>query len=84
MGTVFENLAQKIFEEKSEKFVKKNNENLEGMLNPLRTQIQEFRSRVDQVHNEDNNARSELKSQVEALLKQNQTLSKEANNLAQA
>ena len=42
----FENLAQKIFEDKTAKFKEQNKEQLDALLNPLKTQIFEFKQTV--------------------------------------
>lgn len=46
----FENLAQKIFDDKTTKFKEQNKEQLDALLNPLKTQIGEFRQTVDQTN----------------------------------
>ena len=45
----FEALAGKILEEKSSKFTEQNKTNLDQLLNPLRTQITEFRGKVEEL-----------------------------------
>jgi len=46
----FENLAQKIFEDKTAKFKEQNKEQLDALLNPLKTQIFEFKQTVQQTN----------------------------------
>jgi DNA recombination protein RmuC len=46
----FENLAQRIFEEKSSRFKEQNKEQLDALLNPLKTQIFEFKQTVQQTN----------------------------------
>jgi DNA recombination protein RmuC len=46
----FENLAQRIFEEKSSRFKEQNKEQLDALLNPLKTQISEFKQTVQQTN----------------------------------
>ena len=46
----FENLAQRIFEEKTSKFKEQNKEQLDALLNPLKTQIFEFKQTVQQTN----------------------------------
>ena len=43
----FENLANKILDEKSSKFTKQNKENLENILNPLKEKIKTFEDKVE-------------------------------------
>src|ERR1700722_6927803 len=49
----FENLAAKILEEKSKKFVEQNQQNMGELLNPLRERIKEFHHKVDTAYNEE-------------------------------
>ena len=46
MQTQFENLANKIFEQKSESFAKANKTGLDGLLAPLKEQIEGFKRQV--------------------------------------
>ncbi len=73
----FENLAQKILEDKSEKFLSLSSRNLENILIPLREKIEDFKKRVDDTHS------AEMK-ELGALFKLSSRLSEEANNLASA
>ncbi|MCL6263928.1 DNA recombination protein RmuC [Craterilacuibacter sp. RT1T] len=84
MSTQFENLAQQIFEAKSQRFAEQNQQNLDTLLGPLKTQIDGFKAKVEQVYVEEGKGRSELKSQVEMLAGLNRTLSQEARNLSRA
>jgi len=84
LNTQFENLANKIFEDKSGKFVQKNEEQLSGLLNPLRERMKEFQEKVEQVHDSDIRERTTLKNELQQLLELNQTLSKEAKDLTSA
>ena len=45
--TEFENLANKILEDKSKKFTEQNKTNLENILNPLKENITKFEKKVD-------------------------------------
>src|SRR5690606_35278679 len=49
----FENLANKILEEKSTKFTHQNKENLDAILKPLQEKIQNFEKRVEETNKED-------------------------------
>ena len=84
LHTQFENLATKIFEDKSGKFVQKNEEQLSGLLNPLRERMKEFQEKVEQVHAVDLRERSSLQTELKQLLELNQTLSKDARDLTSA
>lgn len=80
----FELLANKIFEDKSTKFKETNQENISHLLNPMKTQLEEFRKRVDQVYDSENKDRASLKSEIMSLRTLNETLNKEAMNLTNA
>ena len=80
----FENLANKILDEKSEKFTKQNRKNLDLLLNPLQEKIASFEKKVERSQKESFGMHSALKQQIEGLEKLNQQMSKEATNLANA
>ncbi len=80
----FELLANKIFEEKSSKFKETNQENMTNLLTPMKTQLEEFRKRVDQVYDSENKDRASLKSEIINLRSLNETLNLEAKNLTNA
>lgn len=80
----FENLANRIFEEKSSKFTKQNKDNLAEILNPLSQKIREFEQKVEDKHNKDTEARAGLVQQIKQLHELNQQMSKDANNLTKA
>ncbi len=80
----FENLAAKILEEKSKKFVEQNQQNMGELLNPLRERIKEFHDKVDKTYNMEAAERNTLKGEIKQLVELNQKISQEANNLASA
>ncbi len=80
----FETLAQKILEEKSERFTKQNQTNIETTLNPLREQLTEFRKRVEDVYDRDSKDRTSLRAELSHLQSLNQRIGEEALNLTRA
>lgn len=80
----FENLANKIFEDKSTKFGKQNKESLEIILNPLQEKIKSFEKRVEDTHKESIDRHAMLRQQIIGLKELNQQMSKEATNLTKA
>jgi DNA recombination protein RmuC len=80
----FENLANKILDEKSEKFTKQNKVNLDLLLNPLHKKIESFEKKVETSQKESVGMHSALKQQLEGLKDLNQQMSKEAINLTKA
>jgi DNA recombination protein RmuC len=80
----FRSLANDILEEKSRRFTEQNQSNLGQLLDPLKTRLQEFQSKVDQVYVQESKDRSALAQQVTSLLEMNQRLAEEAKDLTQA
>jgi DNA recombination protein RmuC len=80
----FENLANKILEEKSRKFTEQNKSNLDNILMPLQERIKEFEKRVNDVYVNETKERASLAEQIRSLHELNQQMSKEANNLTRA
>lgn len=80
----FENLAGKIFESKQQQFQTSSKSLLDTTLDPLRTQLADFRKKVEDVYEKENAERNRLAGQVQELQKQAQKIGEDAINLAQA
>lgn len=80
----FENLAQKILEEKSTRFTDQNKKNIEQILTPLQEKIQRFEKRVDETHKDSIERQSLLRQQIIGLKELNQQMSEETSNLTKA
>ena len=80
----FEVLANKILDNKSEKFTKQNKENIDGILKPLQQKIESFEKKVDESHKESIDRHAMLRQQIIGLKELNQQMSKEAVNLTKA
>lgn len=80
----FENLANKILDEKSTKFTEQNKENLKTILNPLQEKIKLFEDKVDKTHKESIDYHAALRQQIIGLKELNEQMSKEAVNLTKA
>lgn len=80
----FENLANKILEQKSEKFTKQNKENIETILSPLQKRIKDFGEKVEKSREASLKRHSELGKQLEQINEQNLKISQEANDLTRA
>ncbi len=80
----FNNLANRIFEEKSERFLKTNKDTLQATLDPLRTQLKDFRSKVEDVYDKETRDRLSLKHELNTLKELNQRMSEDAINLTRA
>lgn len=80
----FENLANKILEEKSAKFTEQNSENMKSILLPLQDKIQGFEKKVEQTHKESIDYHAALRQQILGLSEMNAQMSKETLNLTKA
>lgn len=80
----FENLANKILEEKSTKFTAQNNENMKNILLPLQDKIIGFEKKVEDTHKESIDYHAALRQQIIGLSEMNAQMSKETLNLTKA
>ena len=80
----FENLANKILDEKSNKFTEQNKENMKNILSPLQEKIQLFEKKVDDTHKESIDYHAALRQQILGLRDMNIQMSKETLNLTKA
>ncbi len=82
--TEFENIANKILEEKSEKFTQVNKKNIDEVLFPLREKLDGFQKKVEDVHKSNLESNASLRQQILGLKELNEQMSKETNNLTKA
>jgi DNA recombination protein RmuC len=80
----FENIANKILDEKSKKFTDQNKINIELILNPLKEKIKDFETKVEKAYKTESDERITLKTEIKNLIDLNKQVSEEANNLARA
>ncbi|MCH9030235.1 MAG: DNA recombination protein RmuC [Bacteroidetes bacterium] len=80
----FENLANKIFEEKSSKFTEQNKTNLKEILDPLKERISEFQNKVEETNKESIDRNAALRQQLSSLKEMNLQMSQDAQNLTNA
>ncbi|MEM7379999.1 MAG: DNA recombination protein RmuC [Bacteroidota bacterium] len=80
----FENLANKILDEKSVKFTEQNQKNIKNILTPLQEKIQLFEKKVEESRKENYGIHQALKEQLLNLQNQNLKITKEAENLTKA
>ncbi len=80
----FENLANKILEEKSNKFTEQNKENLKNILSPLQEKIHLFEKKVEDTHKESIDYHAALRQQIIGLRDMNEQMSRETLNLTRA
>ncbi|MCW8108486.1 DNA recombination protein RmuC [Alteromonas ponticola] len=84
LQTQFENLANKIFEQKSENFSKLNESGLTAILSPLKEQIEGFKKQVSDQYIREGQERASLKTEIHTLKELNQKITEEAAALTQA
>jgi DNA recombination protein RmuC len=80
----FENVANKIFDNKQQQFSLSSKSLLETTLDPFKLQLNDFRKKVEDVYEKENADRNRLSGQVLELQKQAQKIGEDAVNLAQA
>lgn len=84
LHTEFENVANRILDEKSQKFTEQNRTNLDVILNPLKEKIKDFESKVDQAYKSEAEERNTLRGEIKNLMELNQRINEEAENLSRA
>jgi len=80
----FENLANRIFDQKSQRFSEQTKHNLDTLLTPFRDQLGEFRKRVEDVYITDTRDRQALRSEIQSLQELNRQITEEAASLTRA
>jgi len=80
----FKNLAGEILEEKSKSFSEKSQKNIEILLNPLRTKIEEFKKQVSDTYEKETRERYSLAEEIKRLAGLNIQLTNDAQNLTKA
>jgi DNA recombination protein RmuC len=80
----FQALAQQILEDKSKRFSEQNAQQLGALLDPMRTQLGEFKKTVTEVYDKESRERLLLKAEIEQIRGLNAKLSEDAHNLTKA
>jgi DNA recombination protein RmuC len=80
----FQNVANKIFEDKSQKFTNQNKENLDSVLKPVREQLSEFKKKIEDVYDKESKERVSLLNEIVHLKSLNERISEDALNLTNA
>ncbi|WP_413583415.1 DNA recombination protein RmuC [Bdellovibrio sp. HCB288] len=84
MNVQFENMAQKIFEEKSAKFADQNHKNISSVLEPLKERIKDFEKKVEESYSTERSERGVLRGELTKLMELNKVMSTETQNLTKA
>lgn len=82
--TEFENLAHKIFDEKSEKFAKQNKTSLDLLLDPLKERLSDFQKKVEETHINNVKQNTGLREELKNIKELSQLMTSEASNLTKA
>lgn len=82
--TEFENIANRLLEEKSQRFTAQNAQQLQSVLQPLREKIRDFEEQVDRKFLEETREKASLKQELQQLFSLNQQLSHDAHQLTSA
>lgn len=80
----FENLANRIFDEKSEKFKRESQEGLGQLLSPLRERLNEFQKKVDDSFGAQAKEQFSLKNEIKNIITANERMSLQAESLTKA
>lgn len=80
----FQHMANKILEEKTQKFTALNQQQMDQILNPLKEKIKTFEEKVERTYQQEAAERNVLKGVVEQLMQQSMLIKHEANNLTNA
>ncbi|SEL50777.1 DNA recombination protein RmuC [Parapedobacter koreensis] len=83
-NTEFQVIANRILEEKTQKFTETNSKNLDQILNPLKEKIKTFEEKVEKTYQTEAAERNTLKGVVEQLMEQSLRIKDEANSLTRA
>ncbi len=80
----FQNLATRILEDKTKRFTEQNLEGLGQLLHPFRERLNEFKTRVEEMHYQDAQQQAALKTELTQLKELNRQMTEEAHGLATA
>lgn len=80
----FENIANKILDEKTVKFTEQNQKNLDQLLNPFNEKLKDFGQKVEETYLKGLKERTQLKEQIVSLTDLNQQMRLDAQNLTKA
>jgi len=80
----FENIANKILEENSNKFSKHSEKNLNNLLSPLKIKIDDFKKQVEETYTKESREKLSLEEQIKHIANINQKMTAEAASLTKA
>jgi DNA recombination protein RmuC len=80
----FQNVANRLLDEKSRNFIETNRTNLDILLNPLKENIKAFEEKVDKVYKAESDERNVLRGEITQLMALNKQIGEDAVNLTKA
>ncbi|ALO43869.1 DNA recombination protein RmuC [Pseudoalteromonas phenolica] len=80
----FENLANQIFEEKSQRFGQQSQEKIGQLLQPVQGELKGFRDKMEAIHSEELKQRAALKTELLHLQANNKSITEQADKLTTA
>lgn len=80
----FENLANRIFEEKGQSFARSSQSSMDALLKPFREQIESFQKRVNEVHDAALQGNASLSAEIRKVLETGMQMSADAHSLVAA
>ncbi len=80
----FENLANKIFEERGKQFSEQNKTSMEHIVSPIKSQLTDFKQRVESVYQNETKDRISLREEIVSLRRDTAKMNQEALNLTRA
>jgi DNA recombination protein RmuC len=84
LAVEFENLANRIFEERGKQLSSQNQQTIESLLKPFGEQIHRFQSRINEVHEQSIRGNESLAGELRNLMGVGLKMSDQAENLARA
>jgi DNA recombination protein RmuC len=84
LNTQFENLAGKIFDDRSKQFTEHHKTSLDHIVTPLREQLGEFKQRIETVYDNENKDRISLREEIVSLRRDTAQMNQDALNLTRA
>ena len=80
----FENLANRILEDKTRSFDQTNKNSIEALLKPFREQVESFQKRINDVHSESIKGNAALEGEIKKVLEVGLKIGSDAQNLTDA
>lgn len=80
----FSELSKTILDDQSARFTKSNEEKIKQLLDPLKTNLVEFKQKVEETYDKESKERFSLAKEVHHLVEMSRQVSEEANNLTTA